>query len=46
MMITYASVIKTEPLSDPSPFHAVWYQTVHGNYRIGVISSDCADGLP
>jgi hypothetical protein len=45
MVITYTSVIKAEPLSDPSPFHVVWYQTVHGNDRIGVISSGCADGI-
>jgi hypothetical protein len=45
MVVTYASVIKAEPLSDPSPFHVVWYQTVHGSDRIGVVSSDCADGV-
>jgi hypothetical protein len=46
MVVTHASVIKAEPLPDPSPFHVVvWYQTVHGNDRIGVVSSDCANGI-
>jgi hypothetical protein len=38
MVVTYASVIKDNPLPDPSPFHVVWYQTVHGSDRIGVVS--------
>jgi orotate phosphoribosyltransferase-like protein len=45
MVITYASVIKDNPLPDPSPFHVVWYQTVHGSDRIGVVSPNCADGV-
>jgi hypothetical protein len=45
MVVTYASVITADSLSDPSPFHVVWYQTVHGSDRIGVVSSDCADGV-
>jgi hypothetical protein len=45
MVITYTSVIKAEPLSDPSPFHVIWYQTVHGNDRMGVVSSACTDGI-
>jgi hypothetical protein len=45
MVVTYASVIKAEPLPNPSPFHVVWYQTVHGSDLISVVSSDCSDGV-
>jgi hypothetical protein len=42
---TYAPVIKGRPLSDPPPFHVVWYQTVNGIDRFGIVSSICDHGV-